>query len=229
MRLPFVRFVGDVHGKLRGYFNRIADIKYSIQLGDMGFREEYQVLRANKWLDPTRHKILGGNHDDYLQENGLFVNQTEHFLGDSGIYLIPDFGKVFFVRGGRSIDSARRKEGRDWFRQEELNYKEGTEALVKYEEVKPELMISHECPEQVIHGMQLAREAKGKRIKTWGGLPILPSSTAMLLQGMFEVHQPKIWLFGHHHQSFNEVIQGTRFICLNELEYVDINTKLEIL
>ena len=232
-----VRFVGDVHGKLHKYLNRVSAVPYSVQLGDVGFKREYDFLRETD-LNPNCHKILAGNHDDYQEENGYFVNQTSHFLGDFGIHAFPDFCEIFFVRGGRSIDASTRKEGIDWFRQEELSYNKGMEALEFYKKIKPEFVISHECPEEVIHLLQQVRELKAKRrkkgpyfygIKTWNGLPILPSLTAILLQGMFEFHQPKIWLFGHHHQSFNKVHNGTRFICLNELQYMDINENLEIL
>lgn len=236
-RLTSVRFIGDVHGKLHKYLNRANGAKYSIQLGDVGFKEEYDYLR-NADLDANFHKILGGNHDDYHEENGVFVNQTPHFLGDFGIHTIPDFGDIFFVRGGRSIDYSSRTEGYDWFRLEEMQHIQGLKALELYKETKPQLMISHECPEEAIHLLQEDRELKARRkkkgpyfyqVKTWNGMPILPSKTAFLLQGMFEIHQPKIWLFGHHHQSFNGVHNGTRFICLNELQYMDINENLEIL
>jgi hypothetical protein len=31
-----------------------------------------------------------------------------------------------------------------------------------------------------------------------------------------------LWLFGHYHKSFKMNIYGTEFICLAELEYLDI-------
>lgn len=40
---------------------------------------------------------------------------------------------------------------------------------------------------------------------------------------MFEMHQPRIWLFGHWHFDFDGVIDGTRFICLGELSYRDLD------
>jgi hypothetical protein len=41
---------------------------------------------------------------------------------------------------------------------------------------------------------------------------------------MFIGHKPKLWIFGHWHVPFDEVIAGTRFICLPELAYIDIDT-----
>lgn len=44
------------------------------------------------------------------------------------------------------------------------------------------------------------------------------SITRNLLQSMFEEHQPKLWLFGHHHRSKRKEINGTEFICVKELQ-----------
>lgn len=48
------------------------------------------------------------------------------------------------------------------------------------------------------------------------------SQTRTMLQKMFEEHKPELWIFGHHHKSKDEVINGTRFICLDELETFEI-------
>jgi hypothetical protein len=40
---------------------------------------------------------------------------------------------------------------------------------------------------------------------------------------MFSIHKPDLWIFGHWHCDADEVIDGTRFICLNELSYVDVD------
>ena len=45
-----------------------------------------------------------------------------------------------------------------------------------------------------------------------------PSRTRQAFQAMFEAHQPDLWVFGHWHHSFDGVLDGTRFVCLNELE-----------
>jgi hypothetical protein len=39
---------------------------------------------------------------------------------------------------------------------------------------------------------------------------------------MFELHQPKLWVFGHYHTDYDEVIQGTRFVCVNKDIYRDL-------
>jgi hypothetical protein len=47
--------------------------------------------------------------------------------------------------------------------------------------------------------------------------------TSEALDTMFQIHKPKINFFGHWHFDADDMIDGTRFICLNELSYCDID------
>lgn len=62
-----LKIIGDVHGEVDRY-KRICDHSndcyMTIALGDMGFEKEYKRIESFN-LDPTRHKILFGNHDYY--------------------------------------------------------------------------------------------------------------------------------------------------------------------
>src|SRR4051812_34473689 len=94
-----LRIIGDVHGQVdldnlftrnaRPYFEIIAEARYSIQVGDMGAGETYDLLAAN--VDAGRHRFLPGNHEDYDR-------LPPHSLGDFGAVA---WGGVdfFFVRG----------------------------------------------------------------------------------------------------------------------------------
>jgi predicted phosphodiesterase len=203
-----LRIIGDVHGQMNQYVQLACKSKYSVQLGDLSFN--YAKLAA---LDPANHRVLGGNHDNYLEENGKFVNQPSHFLGDYGIHHVPKIGNFFFVRGGHSIDKDGRKEGVDWFPQEQISYASGTKAFDLYQQIKPDFVISHECPESVIDMIA--------GIKTWNGMPIHPSMTSQLLEQMLQFHHPKLWIFGHHHEDFDMNVDGTRFVCLPVLKCFD--------
>jgi Icc-related predicted phosphoesterase len=75
-------------------------------------------------------------------------------------------------------------------------------------------MVTHECPESVAHQL-FGVEGKLKFD--------FPSRTRQAFQSMFEMHQPEVWVFGHWHESRDVVISGTRFVCLAELEYKDID------
>ena len=214
MNKPYLRIFGDIHDKLYQYIPLALEAEHTIQLGDLGFEYEDMAL-----LDPIKHRVLGGNHDDYAIRDGVFYNQTPHFLGDYGVHSVPGVGDFFFLRGGHSIDKNERTEGFDWFPDEQISYANGMKALEAYSLAKPELMLSHECPTFIIDMIA--------GFKTWNGEPIRPSMTANLLEQMFNEHKPMLHLFAHHHQHFDMTIEGTRFICLPELAYLDFNKKEE--
>lgn len=185
--------VGDVHRKIllfedivrRSTANRI------VQLGDFGYKSDYEWLAEN--CDPDRVKIIQGNHDYYLAKNLPHVLGNYSFLDEL----------IFTVRGADSRDKRMLKENWTWFAEEQLTYREGMEAYDAYLQAKPEIVVTHEAPSIV------KKQVYGYDDKT---------ITDQLLQGMFEEHQPAIWIHGHHHRHHETVIEGTLFICLEELE-----------
>lgn len=207
--MAYLRFIGDVHGFAKKYLELIPQAEFSIQLGDLSY--EYSFLNH---VDSSKHKVLAGNHDNYTSENGIFIHQTPHFLGDFGKLEIPFLSSIFFVRGARSIDASQRPCWIDYWKEEELSYAQGMQALDFYEKENPKIVISHECPESIIDYIS--------RGKTWNGELIRPSSTANLLQNMLEIHEPDLWVFGHHHINFDQKINNTRFVCVDILDVFDI-------
>ena len=185
--------IGDVHGKVDKYWKILRKnlSMKSIQVGDFGLREHHEWHLKN--MESKQHKINFGNHDDYS-----FL-ESEHSLGDFSI----DINEIMTVRGALSIDKYKRIEGVDWWSNEELNYNEMQQAIDTFIYNKPKVMITHDCPLMV----QSALFGITDKSITNNGL-----------QAMFEEHQPDIWIFGHHHKSRTESIEGTKFICLAELE-----------
>ena len=196
------RIIGDVHGYYQEYLNLIADVEFSLQLGDLDF--DYSFLDG---VDSTKHKIILGNHDNYD-----LADKYPHFLGDYGYWLSP-IGESFFVRGERSIDYKYRTVGKDFWNNEELNYREMNECLETWTSQPTDIVFSHGCPGSLIDVLF------GQ--KTWDGELLKPSNTALLLNEMLKVHRPKLWMFGHHHRNVEVNIDGTTFICLAELAYRD--------
>lgn len=197
--------VGDVHGRTNDYYNLVRDAEYSLQLGDLGFGQNYKILSK---LDADKHKVVLGNHDSYD-----LINDYPHFLGDFGCLEFGGFSDAFYVRGGRSIDYAYRTLGVDFFEQEELSYAQGYECLSAYRRIKPRVVFSHECPSSVI-GIFPARK--------WDGEWLRPSHTSHILQALLEIHEPELWMFGHYHLSRNEQIGKCNFVCLAELETYEL-------
>lgn len=224
------RIIGDVHGHYDKYCKIANRADYSLQVGDMGF--DYRYL--DRVLDSNRHKIIGGNHDNYTRKvcescpgescihckgkGYVYLHQSKHFLSDYGVYTPPDFESIFYVRGAWSIDHAYRIPGVSWWEDEEIPYKYCSEAVEVYEQMKPEFMVTHTAPKFIIPKIPFERIF---------GDAIHGSRTESMLQQMYDAHQPKIWVFGHWHvdwdYSFTNVRTGkvTRFICLAELSYKD--------
>lgn len=189
--------IGDVHGKVHEYKKITDKCKFSICVGDFGFEPEWN------WHAKTiegRHYINPGNHD------------FGPYMGDQLTQSCGNFGwwdeyQLMTIRGAESIDKHHRIEGLDWFANEELNYQEQLKAFDWYCNVKPKIVISHDCPQSVMEKLF--------------GYPE-KSQTRIMLENMFQVHRPELWIFGHHHKSKDIQINATRFICLAELETFQI-------
>lgn len=196
-----MRIIGDAHCKVDKYADIISTCTDSIQVGDYGLQPEWDWLEANVSLS---HKVNMGNHD-YIP----YLNKP-HSLGNWSF----ERG-IFTIRGAYSVDFYRSTEGLDWFRNEELNYGEINEVYENWEKIKPEIVVTHDCPAsvaEILFGMPTSGVAK-QDYKT---------TTREFLQELFTLHKPKMWFFGHHHKSRDKVIEGTRFVCLAELEYFDL-------
>jgi hypothetical protein len=204
-----IRFIGDVHGKYRQYKKLIKDVPKSIQVGDMGigfYRTDGSPVTNPPYyaMEKGEHRFIRGNHDNPS-------SCKKH------LFWIPDGwseDNMFFVGGGLSIDRGFRVEGYSWWKDEELSADEFMEIQEKYIETKPDIMVTHDCPEFF-----------AQRIMGAFNITKLndPSVTRNSLQCMFEHHKPKLWIFGHWHVSIDTEVLGTRFICLKELEHKDID------
>ena len=148
-----------------------------------------------------RHSLFGGNHDNYD-----VIGDCPNNLGDYGEVTLGGV-TLFYVRGAWSIDHAMRIQGRDWWPEEELSYRQCQEVLGMYQELKPELIITHECPAEVTEAM---------------GFNLIRTRTGELLQQMFDQHKPREWFFGHYHIDWKQTVKGTQFQCLPELHHVNI-------
>lgn len=212
--MTFTRVTGDVHGHTKQYANMLLEdeVPYSVQIGDMGFH--YKDLDV---LDSERHKFYGGNHDNYD-----FYDWNLYSLGDYGeVNLGPlDF---FFIRGAFSIDVKYRLERQakhgiiSWWDREQLNKKEMQSAYNAYKKAKPNIMMTHDCPIDVSK-----RIGSAGALKAFGFDPeTFTTATQELFDRCFEEHKPDIWVFGHFHMDLEFDIDGTTFICLDELSSMD--------
>lgn len=207
-----IRIIGDIHGNYTYYKHVIYFAEYSVQVGDFGFEDAWGRLMNDK-IDPNKHKIVCGNHDnfDFIRENHI-PNALDGF----GVTTIGDL-EFFYVKGSRSIDQQWRIPGISWWEAEELTYSESVDALNLYEKVKPEVMITHGVP--------------GDAFSTLFPLKTLyPSTTTQVLSDMLMIHNPKLWIFGDMHPSrtFMWRVANTQFICLRIDDYIEYDTEKSV-
>lgn len=195
-----IRFIGDVHGKI-GLYRTLLSIEpkpdTTIQVGDMGAGFVPLVE------DPTnRHRFIRGNHD-----SPALCKAHPNWIEDGTVE-----GKMMFIGGALSIDRDMRTEGVDWWSDEELSISELSQIIDKYEATRPEVMVTHDFPESVVPHMfhWYSKEAR------------FQSRTRQAFDTMFQIHKPNMWIGGHWHFNADKTILGTRFICLNELSFIDI-------
>lgn len=204
-----MRFIGDVHGKFSRYRELIRDIPASIQVGDMGvgFINPFTLKPSqNPPYDAMRqgdHRFMRGNHD-----NPAVCRRHTQWIPDGSVH-----AGVFCVGGGLSIDRMWRQEGFTYWKDEEIAEADWEPILADYAALKPDIVCTHDCPESIVDQI-LATFNKTKFDD--------PSITRTMLQRMFEIHQPELWLFGHWHVSIGIKSGRTQFRCLNELETFDL-------
>lgn len=198
--------IGDIHGYINSYEKICQRIRkedseaITVQVGDLaiGFKDvQLPLLSKDDYF-------ITGNHDNYKE-----CQSMPNFLGTYGVKTISNY-EFFFLSGAESIDRMTgrrgfpRIEGEDWWSWEELGYQEFKDAINEYSRVKPKIVISHDCPEIVYQNCFTYRNY---------------SKTMMALTHMHEIHKPELWVFGHHHVSIDEDMDGTRFICLSPMQF----------
>jgi len=222
----FLRVIGDAHGcinvqhpkKAISYLDLIKDAPYSVQLGDMGFN--YSGLRG---VDPDCHIFIQGNHENY-------DDIPIHALTTYGMQSLGSWS-FFYVRGAWSIDVKQRLRAmrsgmtpKIWWEEEELNREQMDKCYEEYVQTEPDVVITHSCPSSIADKI-----GSPGAWKYFGWDAPKVSNTQLLLQEMYDVWQPNLWIFGHMHREWFYTDKYTDFICIDELSYLDFNKDWEIL
>jgi hypothetical protein len=193
-----MHFIGDVHGKVVPYGRLIESLPESIQVGDMGFGF---VEFPKKWS--KKHRFIRGNHDSPER-----CEEHPNYLGNYGTH--PTHPNIFFISGAYSIDYMYRTPEYSWWADEELPEMIYNMMYLDYAHAKPEIVVAHTCPRQI--GMMILGIHAQDKMR-------FPNRTEdVLLPSLLEIHQPRLWVFGHFHTSFQTTVGKTKFVCLNELE-----------
>jgi 3-oxoacid CoA-transferase subunit A len=181
-------FVGDVHGKY-SEFKRLLP-KLSGSVIQLG---DLGVGFTEESL-PNTFKFIHGNHD-----NPEKCKNMEQFLGRFGMY-----NDMFYMSGADSIDKQYLVMGASWWHDEELSYGEMRQAEELYMANKPDVVFTHDCPASVYPFVVSHHTERNK--------------TNLFLKRLLEIHTPKMWFFGHHHNTLSVRLNGCTFQCLSELD-----------
>ena len=196
--MPCIRFIGDVHASFNQYVEMTKEAEISIQVGDFGLG--FQTKEDPVPFLTQDHRFLRGNHDDPAQ-----CEKHPNWIKD-GHY--DEELEIFFLGGAKSIDKNQRTPGVDWWENEELSMPELYAIVDSYSKIKPQIMVTHDCPDIALHDFKIYREK---------------SRTAQFLNHLCEIHRPHLWVFGHHHKAIEKLIGSTLFIGLDTLKFKDIN------
>lgn len=207
------RIVGDIHGQFHDYsIFTLNNCERSIQVGDfgIGFAGPYWHDKVTSFQETNPgHRFIRGNHD-----NPEKCKTMPGYIADGKIE-----NDVMFIGGAWSIDQAWRTESIDWWADEELTIQELNSLVDVYSIVRPRIMITHDAPTDVTFEMFVQTGlaiggSNSKKIRT---------RTGQALQAMFEIHQPDFWFFGHWHHTMAYSVGKTCFVCLGELDYIDVD------
>lgn len=206
-------YIGDVHGDRRDkktkqlHIDKYLEIckglgdKPSVQVGDLGygFLSVQKTDELDTWFfNNPQHRFIRGNHD-----SPRLAAKSTGYIDDGTFFKTT---KTMFIGGAESSDKLMRTEGVTWWSDEQTSYERYTEILS--EDHKPNIMVTHDVP-LAVAGLVL-------------GTGALPNLTRNALTYVFEQHQPDVWIFGHYHRSLRMKVGKTEFICLGELEVLEL-------
>jgi hypothetical protein len=216
--MTITRLIGDIHGHFYDYqAYSIADFDGpTIQVGDFGIgfgQGDYWNESVNDFHRDGRHRFIRGNHDNPT----VCYDEMVGCINDGNIE-----DDVMFIGGAWSIDNPvappgwyRRTAGVDWWFDEECSDERFHRMFESYEFHRPKIMITHDCPASVSYKMFWGSDTvKG---------PAYPNRTSTWLDRFLEVHQPEFWFFGHWHKTMYYTQGNTTFVCLGELDTIDID------
>lgn len=188
-------------GDYRKVINLIKN-EPSIQIGDMGIG--FPKWHYRDW--PLEHRYIFGNHD-----NPHTCKNHPNFLGKYG-YLYDH--NLYYIGGAYSVDKHIRVPGYDWWEEEELSDEEFSLIHNEIIQYKPKIILSHDAPRTATDIL-------------FNPKSFIDNRTSINLEKIFQNYQPNLWIFGHWHKSKQEKIKNTIFICLGELEFLQLPTNIK--
>ena len=196
-----IKFIGDLHCN-DTYKSIMAP--GSINLGDLCVIKYKDRFTFDKTFQDRygigKRYFIDGNHDYFPDLKPDLMKLQE--VAEGLIYIPRGYvsKRTLFIGGGESIDRDIRTPGVDWWPEENMSPRQFENIMNINEDI--EVIVSHECPERVIY-----------RVKHY--INTSCSHFRVGLDNIFEKFHPFLWIFGHHHKTFDMTIDHCRFICVN--------------
>ncbi|KKQ99979.1 MAG: Metallophosphoesterase [Candidatus Woesebacteria bacterium GW2011_GWB1_39_12] len=225
-----IAYIGDLHGNFEALsllMKKVSDessVKTFIQVGDFGYwPRRGKINEGIESIEVTENCKLfwiDGNHEDFesMKNFGMLHQPGQLKVWKNGqINYVPRgtilniYGKnILFIGGAESIDAAGRTEHLDWFREESITQRDIENALSAIEEFPDaiDVVVSHECPASFDLPKILQHNWEMFGWKSW------PPPSRIALQAILEVVSPKLWMFGHYHESMQGQVNETEWHCL---------------
>lgn len=222
--------IGDTHGYFNKLNQFISKYKPDtiIQCGDFGYwptlyesqgpyGETYRFFDDKNDFDLSQIKNhntkiywIPGNHEHWIniEKNYKRNNTTPIQMKDSNIFYCPigsseiiDEKQYLFVGGASSYDKQYRKEGFDWFPQEDLTRNDFEFIMDNNHDKKIDVIISHTCPTEFDVGIY----EPYNKINDWN---------RKLLSELLKYFKPDYWFCGHWHKFIQKQHKNTKYTIL---------------
>lgn len=217
--------LGDIHRDFKVLLEHKKEGNI-IQVGDFGLgfnrreKEESTMDYYNEILQARHIHVyaIRGNHDDPSYWDGRYEGKW------SNITLVPDYTVMrlehqnyLFMGGALSIDRIVRKEGRDYWKDEEFVYDEDKLIGVLKDSQPIDYVVTHTAPDmcEPIRINDLVRHyASLDPTDLIHELEIERAVMTRAYNVICEHSKPKKWFYGHFHYNYTEVIEGVEFMLL---------------
>lgn len=237
-----ILFVGDIHGNYEGLLDYIIKVKSMfsieavIQVGDFGFSEDtFKYIKQEIKYFPVPFYVIDGNHEDHewLQKR-LEEDVLSNWKKDFNIYYqkrgsIVRFGNttIGFIGGALNFDQPqyynKRTGASNYIQKAQIE-----EISQIFNDVNPELIISHSCPTSIGIGIESSSVFSRGIVNFIIAAGFEPGDNNdcgdINLTNLWKSlsTKPKAWVFGHFHRRHEKVIKDVHFSCVSSFNATEM-------
>lgn len=224
--------LGDLHNNF-GLINQLGYKNINIiQVGDfgLGFYPDKDEKTMDYWNTSWKARgihvyAIRGNHDDPKYWDGRYDGRW------SNLTLIPDYTVMqlehmnyLFVGGAISVDRFMRKEGRDYWIDEEFVLDEDKLYQILEEYKNIDYVVTHTSPQFCFPPTKgsIVDEFSKHDSRLLMDLKVERSLVERMYNILSEKSKPKKWFYGHFHMNKVEYIEDVEFRLLGIGEITNV-------